>query len=397
MPVAAAIDERHLARHGLTNYWGYNPVALFVPDPRLAPGGIAELRRLRRRAARGRHRGHPRRRPQPHRRRRRAAGRRCRCAASTTRRTTGLRADDRARYVDDTGCGNTLALDRPPVLRLAMDALRYYAEAAGVDGFRFDLATTLGRRDDGFDPAAPLLQAIAQDPVLRELKLDRRALGRRARRAPARRVPGAAGASGTTAIATPCGASGAATRASSASSRPGSPARPTSSRHARGRRRARSISSPRTTASRSPTSSPTRPSTTRRTARTTATAPTPTFLESRRRGPDRPTPRFARRARARRAQPARHAAAVARHADAGDGRRARAHAARQQQRLRAGQRADLGRLGHAPTTALVDFVAALIDLRRRHPALRADRWLTGAPADASGIPDVEWRRPDGRR
>ena len=80
-------------------------------------------------------------------------------------------ADDRARYVDDSGCGNTLALDRAPVLRLAMDVLRYYALAAGVDGFRFDLATTLGRRDDGFDPGAPLLQAIAQDPVLRDLKL----------------------------------------------------------------------------------------------------------------------------------------------------------------------------------------------------------------------------------
>jgi glycogen operon protein len=64
-----------------------------------------------------------------------------------------------------------VALDRPPALRLALDTLRYYAEVAGVDGFRFDLATTLGRRADGFDAAAPLLQAIEQDPVLRELKL----------------------------------------------------------------------------------------------------------------------------------------------------------------------------------------------------------------------------------
>ena len=78
---------------------------------------------------------------------------------------------DHARYANDAGCGNTLALDRAPVLRLAMDTLRHYARAAGVDGFRFDLATTLARRDHGFDPAAPLLQAIAQDPVLRSLKL----------------------------------------------------------------------------------------------------------------------------------------------------------------------------------------------------------------------------------
>ena len=55
-----------------------------------------------------------------------------------------------------------------------------------------------------------------------------------------------------------------------------------------------------------------------------------------------------------------------------------------------------GSTGTARTPALADFVAALVDLRRRHPALRADRWLTGAPADASGIADVEWRHPDGR-
>ena len=169
MPLVATIDERHLAALGLTNYWHYNPAALFVPDPRLAPGGIDEL----------------------------AA-----CAAALHAAgievvqdvvfnhsgegdalgpTLSLRGldnatyyrtvpGDAARYVNDTGCGNTLALDRPPVLRLVMDALRHYA-AAGIDGFRFDLATTLGRRDGGFDPAAPLLQAIAQDPLLRELKL----------------------------------------------------------------------------------------------------------------------------------------------------------------------------------------------------------------------------------
>ncbi len=151
MPIAAAIDERHLARAGLTNYWGYNPVALFVPDPRLAPGGIDELRAcVAALHAAGievildvvfNHTGE----------------------GDALGPTVSLRGldnasyyrtlpDDAARYIDDTGCGNTLALDRAPVLRLALDALRYYAQAAGVDGFRFDLATTLGRRDDGFDP-----------------------------------------------------------------------------------------------------------------------------------------------------------------------------------------------------------------------------------------------------
>ncbi len=174
MPIAAAIDERHLARAGLNNYWGYNPVALFVPDPRLAPGGIDELRAcVAALHAAGievildvvfNHTGE----------------------GDALGPTVSLRGldnasyyrtlpDDATRYIDDTGCGNTLALDQAPVLRLALDALRYYAQTAGVDGFRFDLATTLGRRDDGFDrrfdPSAPLLLAIAQDPVLRDLKL----------------------------------------------------------------------------------------------------------------------------------------------------------------------------------------------------------------------------------
>ena len=72
------------------------------------------------------------------------------------------------RYANDAGTGNTLALDRPWPLRLAMDAMRHWAEQAGVDGFRLDLAATLGRRDNGFDAAAPLLSAMRQDPVLRD-------------------------------------------------------------------------------------------------------------------------------------------------------------------------------------------------------------------------------------
>jgi len=168
MPAAAWVDERHLPPLGLTNAWGYNPVALLCPDPRLAPGGMAEVR-----------------------------------AAVTALQAAGLRVildvvlnhtgegdhlgptlslrglgnagfyrlqpADARRYVDDAGCGNALALDRPWPMRLAMDALRHWAEAAGLDGFRLDLATTLARRAAGFDPDAPLIQAIRQDPVLREL------------------------------------------------------------------------------------------------------------------------------------------------------------------------------------------------------------------------------------
>ena len=170
MPIAAAVDEPHLVRAGLTNYWGYNTIGWLVPDARLAPGGIAELRDcVRALHAAGievildivlNHSGE----------------------GDAHGPTLSLRGLDNLtyyrtvpheahRYVNDTGCGNTLALDRGPMLRLALDTLRYYATAAGVDGFRFDLATTLGRRDHGFDAQAPLLEAIGHDAVLRDLKL----------------------------------------------------------------------------------------------------------------------------------------------------------------------------------------------------------------------------------
>ncbi|MEW5421080.1 glycogen debranching protein GlgX [Amorphus sp. 3PC139-8] len=170
MPIMAWIDERHLPALGLANAWGYNTLAFMAPDPRIAPGGIDEVRK----AVATLH----------------AAG--LEVILDIVLNHTGesdelgatvsfrgldnagyyrLRPDDPALYVNDTGCGNTVALDRPHALRLAMDTLRYWATAAGVDGFRFDLATTLGRRADGYDPEAPLFQAIEQDPVLRGLKM----------------------------------------------------------------------------------------------------------------------------------------------------------------------------------------------------------------------------------
>jgi isoamylase len=168
MPAAAWIDAPHMPPLGLTDTWGYNPVAFLAPDPRLAPDGWAEVR---------------------------AAAAALQAAGiavlldvvlnhtgeyDASGPTVSLRGLDNAsyyrldpadpsRYRDDTGCHNTLALDRGPGLRLALDALRTWAGRAGLDGFRFDLATTLARRPDGFDPAAPLLAAIDQDPMLRDL------------------------------------------------------------------------------------------------------------------------------------------------------------------------------------------------------------------------------------
>ena len=76
--------------------------------------------------------------------------------------TLSLRGLDNALYyrhadgrlVNDTGCGNTLALDEPPVLQLAMDALRSWVTRTGIDGFRFDLATVMGRTRHGLQPPA---------------------------------------------------------------------------------------------------------------------------------------------------------------------------------------------------------------------------------------------------
>lgn len=168
LPIWAYIDERHLPPLGLTNYWGYNPIALLAPDPRLAPGGWAEIRA----AVEALH----------------AAG--IAVILDVVLNHSGesdefgptvslrgldnagyyrLRQDDKSRYVNNSGCGNVLALERPQGLRLAMDALRLCAMRAGVDGFRYDLATTLGRREAGFDGDHPLFAAIAQDPWLKDL------------------------------------------------------------------------------------------------------------------------------------------------------------------------------------------------------------------------------------
>ena len=148
-----------------------------------------------------------------------------------------LRSDAPRHYVNDAGCGNILAMDRAPVVRLALDALRAWAEFGGVDGFRFDLATTLARRTEGFDAQAPFLAALLQDPVLRELKLIAE---------PWDIGPGAISSasfrgrsrSGTIASATVSGASGAATTSASANSRRASRGRGISSRRIAARQEA---------------------------------------------------------------------------------------------------------------------------------------------------------------
>ena len=170
MPAAAWIDERHLALLGLTNHWGYNPVAYLAPDPRLAPGGWAEVRAaVDALAASGietiqdvvlNHTGEG-----------DALGPTLSLRGLDNAAYYRLAPKDRATYLNDAGTGATLALNRAPALRLAMDTLRAWRRLGGVAGFRFDLATVLGRGPDGFDARSPLLAAIGQDPELRVLKL----------------------------------------------------------------------------------------------------------------------------------------------------------------------------------------------------------------------------------
>ncbi|MBO1900956.1 glycogen debranching protein GlgX [Leucobacter weissii] len=171
LPVQAFFDDQHLVRSGLTNYWGYQPIAWLAPEPRYASRPEAadvELRHLV-------HTLH-------------AAG--IEVIADVVFNHTGegddggptlayrglhntgyYRLTDGGGYVNDTGTGNTLAVDRPMVLRLVLDALRHWATRYGIDGFRFDLATTLGRTPHGFDPNGAFFQAVRQDPVLAGVKL----------------------------------------------------------------------------------------------------------------------------------------------------------------------------------------------------------------------------------
>ena len=167
MPITAWIDERHLPPLGLSNSWGYNPVALMALDPRLVPGGMKELADTVA-ALRAANIGvildlvfnH--------------SGESDRHGATLSMR--GL--DNRTYYrhvpgrpgelINDTGCGNTIACEHPVVRQLVLDSLRHFVRQAGVDGFRFDLATILGREAEGFSPQAALLADISADPLLKD-------------------------------------------------------------------------------------------------------------------------------------------------------------------------------------------------------------------------------------
>src|ERR1700735_4635446 len=170
MPADTFVDERHLPPLGLSHAWGYNSVGLGSPDARLAPGGWEEVRAATDALhAAGieaildvvfNHNGES-----------DQAGPTLSFRGLDNQAWFRLDPNNPELYINDTGTGNCLALDRPLVVEMAIGALKRWMVHGGFDGFRFDLATTLGRRDTGFDPEAPFFQALAADPVLAQVRL----------------------------------------------------------------------------------------------------------------------------------------------------------------------------------------------------------------------------------
>jgi len=171
MPIQAFFDDRYLVEKKLTNYWGYNTVNYFAPAPRyLSPGAdIHEFKRMVRRlheagievildvvynhSAEGNELGPT------------------LSFRGIDNASYYLLGEDKRFYFDTTGCGNTVNLRHPRVLQLVMDSLRYWVEDCHVDGFRFDLASSLGREYDNFDPNAVFFDAVRQDPILSRVKM----------------------------------------------------------------------------------------------------------------------------------------------------------------------------------------------------------------------------------
>ena len=186
MPVHAFTDEGFLHERGLTNYWGYNTLAWFAPTQSLrgqGSGGRAQAGGEG--AAQGGHRGDPRRGLQPH-RRGQPAGAHATPTGIDNRAYYFHRANDRRFYDDVTGVGNTVACDHPIVQADILASLRYFAEEFRIDGFRFDLATVLGRDRSGFNSNSPFFAAMLRRSGAGLREAHRRALGRGPGRLPAR-------------------------------------------------------------------------------------------------------------------------------------------------------------------------------------------------------------------
>ncbi len=171
LPVHSYPNDRHLAEKGLQNFWGYNTLGFFAPEARYsASRKVKEFKTM----VRSLH----------------AAGIEVildvvynhTCEGNQLGPSLSLRGIDNAsyyilngdnrRYYDDfTGCGNTVNLEHPRALQLVMDSLRYWVTEMHVDGFRFDLASALARESGKVENLGGFFDAIRQDPVLNRVKL----------------------------------------------------------------------------------------------------------------------------------------------------------------------------------------------------------------------------------
>jgi isoamylase len=173
LPIHTFMDEAHLHDLHLTNFWGYNSIGFFAPDPRYAANPKQALHEFKTMVSRYHERcmevildvvyNHT--------------------AEGNERGPTlsfkgidnasyyRLHAEDRRYYINDTGTGNTVNVSHPRVLQMVCDSLRYWVENAHVDGFRFDLGTILAREPEGFDQGSGFLKVVMQDPVLNRVKL----------------------------------------------------------------------------------------------------------------------------------------------------------------------------------------------------------------------------------
>jgi glycogen operon protein len=171
LPVHHRINDRHLVERGLSNYWGYNTIGFFAPDSRFSATGeaVSEFKTMVKRLHEAgievildvvyNHTGE----------------------GNQMGPTLSFRgidnasyyrlAEDRRYYVDYTGTGNTLNVTQPRTLQLIMDSLRYWISEMHVDGFRFDLASTLARELHDVDRLGSFFDIVHQDPLISQVKL----------------------------------------------------------------------------------------------------------------------------------------------------------------------------------------------------------------------------------
>jgi glycogen operon protein len=173
LPIHTFVNDSFLLENGLTNYWGYNSIGFFAPDPRYSSDRFRVLAEFKEMVSRFH-----------------AAGLEVildvvynHTAEGNERGATlsfkgidnfsyyRLMPDRPRYYINDTGTGNTLNLVHRRVIQMVMDSLRYWVTEMHVDGFRFDLGTILAREPGGFDTDSGFLRACAQDPTLANVKL----------------------------------------------------------------------------------------------------------------------------------------------------------------------------------------------------------------------------------